>query len=130
MLKRAALRLTAFFWIGLAAPLAAAELIMVEQPGCGYCETWHRLIGPIYSKTGEGAFAPLRQVHIKDGAPDGVTFARKVLYTPTFILIEDGAEIGRIEGYPGEDFFWGLLKMMLEEKTDFTGAGKPDQKNG
>ena len=27
---------------------------------------------------------------------------------------EEVAEIDRIEGYPGQDFFWGILEMMLE----------------
>jgi hypothetical protein len=32
------------------------------------------------------------------------------------VLIDpEGQEAGRIEGYPGEDFFWGLLGRMLEE---------------
>jgi len=39
---------------------------------------------------------------------------RSVHFTPTFILVDDGREVGRIEGYPGEDFFWGLLGMMFE----------------
>jgi hypothetical protein len=31
--------------------------------------------------------------------------------------MEDGQEISRIEGYPGEDFFWGVLeKMMFDAK--------------
>ena len=34
---------------------------------------------------------------------------------PTFVLVEDGRELGRIEGYPGEDFFWGLLGKLLEK---------------
>jgi hypothetical protein len=29
--------------------------------------------------------------------------------------VEDGREIGRIRGYPGEDFFWGLLGEMIEK---------------
>ena len=29
-------------------------------------------------------------------------------------LIENGKEVGRLEGYPGEDFFWGLLTVMFE----------------
>jgi hypothetical protein len=36
------------------------------------------------------------------------------------VLVENGAEIGRIEGYPGEDFFWGLLKQMLINTTDYS----------
>jgi hypothetical protein len=25
----------------------------------------------------------------------------------------DGLEVSRLEGYPGEDFFWGLLAEMI-----------------
>lgn len=104
-------------------PAAAAELIMVEQKGCSYCIAWMDKIGPIYPKSPEGRFAPLRVVNIRDGAPDGVRYARPVNFTPTFILVEDGTELGRIEGYPGEDFFWGLLDMLLKRTTDYAGTG-------
>jgi hypothetical protein len=33
--------------------------------------------------------------------------------TPTFALLEDGTEVGRTEGYPGEGFFWTLLGEMI-----------------
>ncbi len=36
-------------------------------------------------------------------------------YIPTFVLIDEGKEVGRIEGYPGEDFFWGMLGKLLEK---------------
>ncbi|PIE14460.1 MAG: hypothetical protein CSA70_01515 [Rhodobacterales bacterium] len=103
----------------LATSSQAAELVMVEEQGCYHCLQWKKEIGDIYPKSSEGAYAPLRMVDIDNGPPEGVTFARKVLYTPTFILIENGQELGRIEGYPGEDFFWGLLDMMLRDKTDY-----------
>lgn len=100
----------------------AAELVMIDREGCGYCIAWKKQIGPAYPNTDLGQFAPLRVVNIREGAPAGVTFDRPVLFTPTFILIDDGRELGRIEGYPGEDFFWGLLEKMLKEKTDFIGS--------
>jgi hypothetical protein len=52
-----------------------------------------------------------------------VDLARPISFTPTFVLVEDGRELARIEGYPGEDFFWGLLGMLLEEHTDFAESG-------
>ncbi len=97
----------------------AVELIMVEQPGCHYCIEWKTVLGPIYPKTPEGAYAPLRMIDLADAPPDGMTFARRVNFTPTFVLVDNGTELARIEGYPGEDFFWGLLGMMLEKNTDF-----------
>ena len=44
---------------------------------------------------------------------------RDVVFTPTFILFEKENELGRLEGYPGEDFFWALLELMLERETNF-----------
>jgi thioredoxin-related protein len=46
-------------------------------------------------------------------------YARPVNFTPTFILMDDGQELGRIEGYPGENFFWAVLEKLLAEKTNF-----------
>ena len=31
-----------------------------------------------------------------------------------FVLVDAGREIGRIRGYPGETFFWGLLASLIE----------------
>ncbi|WP_294623046.1 thioredoxin family protein [uncultured Roseovarius sp.] len=102
----------------------ATELVMVEAKGCHYCIEWKENLGPIYPKTAEGVYAPLRVVDIADGAPEGMEFDRRVNFTPTFILVDEGQELARIEGYPGEDFFWGLLTMMLEDNTDFEDRAK------
>lgn len=104
-----------------ALPVAAEpSLVMVEQPGCIYCERWDAEIGPAYPKTAEGQFAPLIRADLRQGPPEGITYARRVLFTPTFVLIENGQEQARIEGYPGEDFFWPLLSQMLVENTEFS----------
>ncbi|MCW1952134.1 MAG: hypothetical protein KIH44_012305 [Octadecabacter sp.] len=87
---------------------------MAEEPGCVYCAQWNAQIGPIYGKTGEGAAAPLRRIDITAPLPDDITLARSINFTPTFVLLIDNKEVSRLEGYPGEDFFWGLVGMMLE----------------
>lgn len=112
-------------WTLLAAPLAAEpQLMMAEEPGCIWCARWNAEIGPAYDKTGEGAAAPLRRVDISRPFPDDITIARSVNFTPTFILLIDGTEVDRLEGYPGEDFFWGLLGEMLSRNgVDFTAPG-------
>jgi hypothetical protein len=99
--------------VSAAAPATAAELVMYRRAGCPYCATWDRVIGPIYPKTDIGKRLPLRQVDL-DRSPDGkVTLASPIRFTPTFVLVDSGRELGRIEGYPGEDFFWGLLERLL-----------------
>ncbi|MCB1366908.1 MAG: hypothetical protein KDK00_04010 [Rhodobacteraceae bacterium] len=101
-------------WAGLALPAAAeTRLVMFESAGCSWCLKWHREIGGVYPLTDEGRSAPLIVLDIADPVPADMQFSTRAHYTPTFVLIEDGVEVARIEGYPGEDFFWGLLEMML-----------------
>jgi hypothetical protein len=100
------------------AGLAQAQdltLYMVEQAGCIYCARWHAEVGDAYSKTAEGRAAPLHPIDLRADPPEGITFARRAVFTPTFILVQNGAEIARLEGYPGEDFFWPLLAEMLTD---------------
>lgn len=113
---------TLLAWLPLSAA-ADTYLLMAEEEGCMWCARWNAEIAHIYPKTPEGKSAPLVRFDKRGPVPDGVTLDRPVRFTPTFILVTDGAEAGRIEGYPGEDFFWGLLGMMLERakiSTDTT----------
>jgi hypothetical protein len=96
--------------------VCAAELVMFEEPSCNWCRRWHAEIGPAYPLTAEGVAAPLRRLHIQDQASAGVLLQQPVTVTPTFVLAEGGRELGRIVGYPGEDFFYGLLDNLLKAK--------------
>ncbi|MCZ0812835.1 MAG: thioredoxin fold domain-containing protein [Pseudomonadota bacterium] len=124
MISRLLVGFFAPLWIAIAPAAHAVELIMVEQAGCHYCIQWKDEIGPVYPKTEVGAYAPLRMISISQSPPEGVDFARPVLFTPTFILVDEDRELARIEGYPGEDFFWGLLEKLLTEHTDFAQPAK------
>ena len=111
--------------------VSAAELVMFESGSCEWCEAWHKEIGPIYPKTVESQAAPLRRVSIEEPMPADLTDIRGIHYTPTFVLMENGKEVGRILGYPGEDFFWGLLAMELgklrqDGQADRIGQGVSD----
>lgn len=92
-------------------------LYMAEEHGCIWCARWDSEISEIYPKTPEGQAAPLVRFDVNGLPPEDVQFERRVHFTPTFILVKDGVETDRIEGYPGEDFFWGLLSMMLERAS-------------
>lgn len=98
------------------APMARADtvLLMLDRPHCAWCARWDAEVGPVYAKTAEGRAAPLLRQHVDAPLPEGITLARRAHYTPTFVLLRDGVEIGRIEGYPGENFFYGLLQKLLE----------------
>lgn len=117
--------LVVFLSAFLSLPAKAAELIMVEQNGCEWCERWNDEIGVVYHKTSEGKHAPLRRVDLR-AMPESLQVDRRVSFTPTFLIVEDGQERARLEGYPGEDFFWPLLDLMLAKHTNYdpeTGTG-------
>lgn len=106
--------------VGLLALLSAAplradglQLVMVEQTGCSWCAAWHREIGPAYPNTAEGRAAPLRTVDLHALPPD-LDLVSRPRFTPTFILVSQGREISRLEGYPGADFFWPMLGRLLD----------------
>ena len=99
----------------LPAPSAgAAELVMFEQKSCVWCQRFDREIAPAYDKTAEGQRAPLRRVDIAGPVPADLAFIKRERFTPVFVLIDQGREFGRIRGYPGDIFFWGLLANLIE----------------
>lgn len=101
-------------WLAAFEPLLAAELIMFRREGCPYCLAWDRAIGPIYPKSDIGKRVPIRMIELGVDEQREVQLRMPVLYTPTFVLVDEGREIGRIEGYPGEDLFWGLLENLVK----------------
>ena len=108
-----------------ATPARAAELVMFEQKGCVWCERFDRDIAPAYGKTDEGRRAPLRRVDIAQPLPPDIAFILRERFTPVFVLVDKGREFGRIRGYPGDTFFWGLLANMLD-KLDRGQAASPE----
>ena len=93
----------------------SAELIMMEQDACPWCERWHEEIGVIYNNTEEGKIAPLRVVNIHGDWPEDLKNIRIERFTPTFVLVDKGKEIDRLRGYTGDEFFWFLIGDMLKK---------------
>jgi hypothetical protein len=88
---------------------------MFERAGCVWCRKWDAELAPIYPKTPEGQRAPLRRASLDQPLPPDLHLSPPVFYSPTFVLMHEGREIGRITGYQSEDAFWGLLGAMLEK---------------
>lgn len=97
----------------LSAPAFAAELVMYTRNGCPFCVRFEREVAPVYAKTPEGKVAPLRRIELPAGGVRGGELREPVIATPTFVLVEDGREVGRITGYLNDDMFWGLLGRLV-----------------
>ena len=105
--------LTAVAFAAPSSSAVAAELLMFEDAGCPYCRRWHAEIGPGYAKSAEGQRAPLQRIDIRAELPQGVQLSRRVTITPTFVLVDQGREIGRVAGYVGAEFFYEVLDEVM-----------------
>ncbi len=129
-LLRSTIAVFAVVLAGLTEPVAqAAELVMFETASCPYCRRWHREIGPIYPKTPEARRAPLRRVDLDAPRPPDLTFVKGVAFTPTFVLVEDGREIGRFMGYGGDEQFWTLLAELMGKLAKAERPAEPGRPN-
>lgn len=90
----------------------AAELVMFDSAGCIYCQRWERAVGSVYDKTAEAKILPLRRIDIGRQSASGVKLSEPVHYTPTFVVVDQGREVGRIEGFINDSSFWGLLDEL------------------
>lgn len=107
-------------------PEAAARdriaVVMFRRAGCPWCHAWDREIGGVWDKTDIGAREPVIMVDLDTDPMPEIALAYPARYTPTFVVALDGVEIGRIEGYPGREFFWGLIERLLLQAAEQAGA--------
>jgi len=101
------------FLLGLTIPAMAAEMVMFEQPGCAWCKRFNDEIAPAWPNTDQGRRAPLRRINIHESLPADLAEIPVERFTPTFVLVDNGHEIARLRGYPGDQFFWALVDEML-----------------
>ncbi|CCQ73764.1 hypothetical protein [Magnetospira sp. QH-2] len=99
----------------LSSPVQAAQLLMFHEEGCPWCQAWEHQIGTIYDKTDEAKVLPLTRLDVHEDLPADLELKSPVNFTPTFVVIQDNKEVGRIPGYPGDEFFWFLLAELIEK---------------
>lgn len=107
--------LTIALFVLLSAPkvaLAEISLLIFETSSCPYCAKWNREISQIYPKTQEGKVAPLIRLDLYKNTPD-IKFESNIRVTPTFVLVQNKVELGRIEGYTSDEQFWTLLSYLF-----------------
>ena len=102
---RGLLALAAFSLCTLA-PVAAhaAELVMFDGKWCGRCKQFLAEVAPVYHTTPPGKAMPLRVVDLQQTKP-WFKIAAPIDGTPTFVLVDNGAERGRITGYTTREVF-------------------------
>lgn len=104
------------------APPAArshVELIVMEADGCIYCGLFRRDVLPVFEASARGKTMPVRFLDINDIEKTPLKLQRPIDMLPTFVVVVDGAEIGRIPGYVGrEDFFHSINYVLSSNGHD------------
>lgn len=92
---------------GAAKPSAALqELIVLEVPNCTYCDVFRSVVLPRYQKSKRAGDLPIRFLDLNDPAADQLKLSSAVTIVPTVVMMREGAEIGRINGYMGPEAFF------------------------
>ena len=107
LIKAFALALT--FAVSCQTAAADSRLIMVTSDYCPSCQAWELDVGKVYDKSPYATTLPLTRVEIGGKMPGGATFQKPVVGTPTFLIIHNGQEIGRQNGYIDAEMFWWWL---------------------
>jgi hypothetical protein len=95
-------------------------LVMVDKENCVWCKKWEEAVGPAYAASPEGKVAPMVRIRLGHKDLSGI---KGLAFAPTFVLIANGKEIGKIVGYSGPDQFWGDIDTL------FRHAGLPSTIN-
>jgi hypothetical protein len=105
--------------VGVAGSVKAADsrgqLVMITSSHCPWCEAFEHDVGKGYDLTEEALIYPLRRHDFYEALPDDLAYLTPATMTPTFIVVLDGMEVGRIIGYPGAELFWWRISEFTAQ---------------
>ena len=116
--------LCAFAAIGSARPNAEAEIpadgvkartevVVFEIGGCKYCVAFRDNLGARYLASTTNKAAPMRYVDVGQLDPLSFQLRSDITTVPTIVLMQDGREVDRVEGYPLREALFGMVKSRV-----------------
>ena len=93
--------------------LGNLQLVVMEAEGCIYCTIFRRDVLPSYEDSERGKDMPVRFVDVNDVAKTGLELSSPIDILPTFVVVKDQREIGRIPGYVGPEDFFHAINYLL-----------------
>ncbi len=94
-------------------PASNLELIVMEAPGCTYCELFRRDVLPSYQASERAKDMPIRFLDINDAIPEALGLDSDIDIVPTFVVIKNHKEVGRIPGYMGPEYFFHSINHLV-----------------
>lgn len=94
-------------------PRTNLQLVVLEAPGCIYCNLFRRYVVPAYETSPKSRSVPIKFIDLNDKAYDELGLDSPVDMVPTTVLMQNNREVGRIPGYLGpENFFHAFNHLM------------------
>ena len=94
------------------------KLLYFYSDTCAYCKAWENEIADIYLKTEfEDEFKLSFIDFFSNFDLEKYGIAKIVKVTPTFIFVKDKTEVGRIEGYNGQELFWWQVDEIIKSDS-------------
>ena len=97
--------------IGNAAP--RTEVVVFEIGGCKYCTAFRDNLGARYLASTTNRAAPMRFVDVGRLDPQSFQLSADINTVPTIVVLQDGREVDRVEGYPLADLLFGMVKARI-----------------
>lgn len=89
------------------------EIVVIEASSCTYCQVFRRDVAPSYQASPRAQSVPLRYVDVGAPSVDKLALSSPLTVVPTVLILVDGREKGRIDGYAGPKIFFDLVREVL-----------------
>ena len=103
---------------GLLRTAPKTEVVVFEIGGCKYCTVFRDNLGARYQASTTNAVAPMRYVDVGRLDPTDFQLRSEITTVPTIVLLQDGKEIDRVEGYPLSEALFGMVKSRVTPAGD------------
>ena len=90
-----------------------AEVLVFEAAGCRYCVAFRDNLGARYLSSTTNTAAPLRYIDATRLDPNAFQLRTEITIVPTIVLMQDGREVDRVEGYPVSEALFGMVKSRV-----------------
>lgn len=86
------------------------ELIMFTTSICAYCAIFEKEIGEAYDSHELTKKAPLIRINLDEYGTGPYHLTKPLRYAPTFILMNNGKEVGRLTGHMDQFIFLTFVR--------------------
>lgn len=89
------------------------QLVVMEAEGCTYCGLFRRDVLPAYQTSVHAKDVPVRFLDVNDVEKSNLALDTPIAIVPTFVVVKDNREVGRIPGYTGPENFFHAIKYLI-----------------